>query len=560
MPCCADAAESNRKDIMKSKMTIGRKLFLAFGAALALTLILSFVALQSFSSLDGQVKQLVGTEHRKLYLAGAINTAMSDIIAAERGVLLRAYMNDYVTVEKYKAQELEAADRLNRCLSEIVALLETREGRQLATRIQESQRLIAQYHSELASDVDKHDLEGGAKVYADRVMPNAKVVQDAAEALMSQVNGLTLRVGESAQASVARSRWITVIMIALSLLIGAVVIYVVRQINISLGTTIAELSEGAQEVASAASQVASSSQALARGSSAQAASLEETSAACLEIHSVVGKNTDSSRTAADLVAASQQKYIQTNQSLEKTVVAMSEINAQSGKVSKIIKTIDEIAFQTNILALNAAVEAARAGDAGMGFAVVADEVRNLAQRCAQAAKDTSVLIEESIAKSEDGKTKVDQVVAAIRVITGEAAKVKGLVDEVNAGSQEQARGIEQINKAITQMEQVTQQTAAGAEESASAAEELTAQSQSLKDVVARLTAMVGGGDMRIAGQRMLAPAFDDAIEPPHHHESTFGLAALHETVGNKTKVHASAPFTGHNYENQLPMDDDFKEF
>ena len=139
---------------------------------------------------------------------------------------------------------------------------------------------------------------------------------------------------------------------------------------------------------------------------------------------------------------------------------MGDIKASSDKVAKIIKVIDEIAFQTNILALNAAVEAARAGEAGMGFAVVADEVRNLAQRCAQAAKDTAALIEESIVKSNDGKTKVDQVAVAIRAITEESAKVKTLVDEVSLGSQEQTRGIEQVAKALTQMEQVTQQSAA----------------------------------------------------------------------------------------------------
>jgi methyl-accepting chemotaxis protein/methyl-accepting chemotaxis protein-1 (serine sensor receptor) len=171
---------------------------------------------------------------------------------------------------------------------------------------------------------------------------------------------------------------------------------------------------------------------------------------------------------------------------------MYEINAQSGKISKIIKTIDEIAFQTNILALNAAVEAARAGEAGMGFAVVADEVRNLAQRAAQAAKDTSSLIEESIAKSNDGKAKVDQVAAAIQALTADSATIKTLVDEVNLGSQEQARGIDQIVKAISQMEQVTQKNAAGAEEGASAAEQLTAQSETVKDVLARLNTLVGG--------------------------------------------------------------------
>ena len=137
---------------------------------------------------------------------------------------------------------------------------------------------------------------------------------------------------------------------------------------------------------------------------------------------------------------------------------------RGNKIAKIIKVIDEIAFQTNILALNAAVEAARAGEAGMGFAVVADEVRSLAQRCAQAAKDTAALIEESILKSGDGKGKVDQVTTAIRTITADTTSVKTLVEEVSLASQEQARGIQQIGKAIVQMEQVTQSTAANAEE------------------------------------------------------------------------------------------------
>ena len=207
---------------------------------------------------------------------------------------------------------------------------------------------------------------------------------------------------------------------------------------------------------------------------------------------MAGKSSENSREAAGLVSGSQQNFVHTNQALEQTVGAMSEIHTQSAKIAKNIKVIDEIAFQTTILALNAAVEAARAGEAGMGFAVVADEVRNLAQRSAQAARDTAALIEESIAKSDDGKIKVDQVAAAIRTMTEEFGKVKTLVDEVNQGSQEQTRGIEQVAKAVAQMQQVTQSTAAGAEEGAAAAQELNAQSGTLKAVVARLTAMVGG--------------------------------------------------------------------
>jgi hemerythrin-like metal-binding protein len=181
-----------------------------------------------------------------------------------------------------------------------------------------------------------------------------------------------------------------------------------------------------------------------------------------------------------------------NVNLEQMMGSMNEINASSSKISKIIKVIDEIAFQTNILALNAAVEAARAGEAGLGFAVVADEVRSLAQRSAQAAKDTSGLIEESIAKSNDGKAKLNQVAGAVRSITESANRVKCLVDQVKLGSEQQAQGIDQVAAAITSMENVTQTTAASAEASASASEELTAQVESLAGIVDGLMHLVGG--------------------------------------------------------------------
>jgi len=170
---------------------------------------------------------------------------------------------------------------------------------------------------------------------------------------------------------------------------------------------------------------------------------------------------------------------------------MKQINDSSGKISKIIKVIDEIAFQTNILALNAAVEAARAGEAGMGFAVVADEVRNLAQRSAQAAKDTAALIEESIATSNEGSTQLQRVADVVGSITEAANKVKVLVDEVNIGSQEQAKGIEEIARALTEMDKVTQGTAASAEQSASASQEMSAQAQALSLIVDELRTIAG---------------------------------------------------------------------
>ncbi|MDE3196359.1 MAG: hypothetical protein KGN84_08440, partial [Acidobacteriota bacterium] len=208
-----------------------------------------------------------------------------------------------------------------------------------------------------------------------------------------------------------------------------------------------------------------------------------------------------SRVAADLVSQSQAMVEKANRSLSEMVAAMGEIGASSEKISKIIRVIDEIAFQTNILALNAAVEAARAGEAGMGFAVVADEVRNLAQRSATAARDTAALIEGSISASQEGSSKVNDVASSIRAVAEEAGRIKALVDQVSLESEEQARGLGVIDRALVEVEQVTQRAAASAEESAAAAEELNAQSESLRKIVSHLGDLVGGESQMVASGR-----------------------------------------------------------
>jgi methyl-accepting chemotaxis protein len=231
---------------------------------------------------------------------------------------------------------------------------------------------------------------------------------------------------------------------------------------------------------------------LSQGATDQAASLEETSASMEEIAAMTRQNAEHTQAAAATMAETERLVIGANGALNEMVASMTAIKESSAKVSKIIRTIDEIAFQTNILALNAAVEAARAGDAGMGFAVVAEEVRALAQRSADAAKDTAGLIEESIARSNEGNARVQQVTGAIQSITASTVKVKGLVDEVNEASRQQAQGIDQVSQAITRMERVTQGAAATAEESAAVSEELNAQAETSLQVVADLATLVGG--------------------------------------------------------------------
>ena len=259
------------------------------------------------------------------------------------------------------------------------------------------------------------------------------------------------------------------------------------------GIVVEHLGDAADQIAAAANQVADSSQSLARDASQQAASIQETSAATAQINTMAQRNTENSRSTATVVSDTNSRFHQANLSLDEMVTAMDGINHSSEQISRIIKVIDQIAFQTNILALNAAVEAARAGEAGMGFAVVADEVRSLAKRSADAARDTATLIEDSIARSHAGKQKVDEVASSIRAIATDSDRMKQLVDEINLGSQDQSRGLDQIARAVHRMESVTQSNAAAAEQSAAAAEQLTAQSNSVKTLVARLMALASYG-------------------------------------------------------------------
>jgi methyl-accepting chemotaxis protein/methyl-accepting chemotaxis protein-1 (serine sensor receptor) len=300
---------------------------------------------------------------------------------------------------------------------------------------------------------------------------------------------------EAANASglskVSTTRWISISLVGLGIAVVALIGFVVHGITTQLRAITANLSDGATQIASGSSQVSSSSQTLAQGASEQAASLEETSASAEEITSMTRQNAANTSQVAQLMGTVDQRVAEGNSTLSLMIESMKQINESSAKISKIIKVIDEIAFQTNILALNAAVEAARAGEAGMGFAVVADEVRNLAQRSAQAAKDTASLIEESIMTSIEGREQLQKVAEVVGSITEAASKVKVLVDEVNIGSQEQAKGIEEIARSLTEMDKVTQGTAAAAEESASASEQMSAQAQALSQIVDELRTMAG---------------------------------------------------------------------
>jgi methyl-accepting chemotaxis protein/methyl-accepting chemotaxis protein-1 (serine sensor receptor) len=476
---------------MKSSFTIGTKLMAAVGAMMTLTVVLSYYSLTAISASKAQFDNAIDGAVSKLTLAETIANANSAMVAAQKGVILSAFAKDKAEGRRSEREFRQSANVMRKSINRMRPLLIADENKRMLAEIDASETAWLPRFEEVVRK------SGGGKAQeANRSLKD--VTTSIATSIAANTEGLVAKQHDSlAQDKVAaadltsRSRWAALILLGFGMLAGVGAGILVRNVNRVLRQAVTELYRGADEVSSAARQVAASSQSLANGASSQAASLEETSASSEEIRAMATQNTETTRSAAGLATESQQKFTDANVVLEQMVEAMSQINESSGKISRIIKVIDEIAFQTNILALNAAVEAARAGEAGLGFAVVADEVRNLAQRCAQAAKDTAVLIEDSGAKSAEGKAKVDQVAEFLRVVTGESNKVKMLVDDVNLGSQEQVRGIEQIAKAIVQMEGLTQATAASAEESAAAAEELTAQSNSVKEVAGRLVAMVG---------------------------------------------------------------------
>jgi methyl-accepting chemotaxis protein len=271
-----------------------------------------------------------------------------------------------------------------------------------------------------------------------------------------------------------------------------IVWWIARGISRPVRAIALELGSGADEVTAASTQVSAAGQSLAEGASEQAASLEETSASLEELASMTKRNAEHASTAKNLAADTRATADAGTIDMQQMSAAMADLGKASASVAAIVKTIDEIAFQTNILALNAAVEAARAGEAGAGFAVVAEEVRNLAQRSASAAKETAGTIGEAVRMSQLGASLSGKVASGFNQIVEKTRRLDELVAGIATASREQNEGIVQINTAVGQMDRVTQGNASGAEENAAAAEELNAQSVTLKACVNNLLRIVNG--------------------------------------------------------------------
>jgi len=520
-----------------SQWGIGRRLFVGIGVLVALILASGGVAIWAGSQMKKQLDHTARETARKVNLAQQIAQGAVTLDAEQRRLLLAGLGADQDGQALARRVIRETVQASKRLMAEMESL-NSGNGRQL-TDISASLQQWDESHIQVDKLIAAGDASAAWDIARKTSGPLLERVRSLSAGLVKDEEQAFAASVEESDSKYSLMRLLLIGMLVVSATVAAFVVHGVRSVIRTLKNIASDLADGANQVASAAVEVAGAAQGLSQGSSKQAASLEETSAAMVEMTSISRKNSEASHTVADMATEANGLIHTASGALTEMVASMNAIKESSDKVAKIIKTIDEIAFQTNILALNAAVEAARAGEAGMGFAVVADEVRSLAQRSAQAARDTAGLIDESIARASEGQRRVSQVSDAVTAVSTSAARIKTLVEEVRASSREQIEGIDQVTHAVSDMEKVTQATAAGAQENAAVGEELSAQAESTMSTVRRLSVLIEGGQ---------ALGYDSAASREHRSRPARVIALpkgrAAKELPHEKSAHAPAEGTG----------------
>jgi methyl-accepting chemotaxis protein len=500
--------------IWQKKMTVGTRIYIGFVIMLILMLIAITVALANMGNNRARMNTIISENNVKLKLAynildtlRQVHESLLNIVTVNDDGLVQDEMKNMESfLEKYKQlynqfQSMPARSETEKTLRD-----------EIGGKVSEAVTLNNQIMELKMSHKDQMTI-GLLETQSDIATQAAvKVVEENVQYCEDMNATEETAAKDGFRNSVVLLSIFSVFAIAFGIF---VTLFITRSITLPVTKIVKALNEGAHQVAAASNQLSSSAQQLSMGSAEQTAAIEETSSILQESSSMMLQNTINTRQAAGLSEQAKQSSNSGSAQMQQMMDSIQEIKKSSDQIAKIIKVIDDIAFQTNILALNAAIEAARAGEAGMGFAVVAEEVRNLAGRSAQAAKDTTSIIGNNIELSSNGVLIAEKVREALDEITLQTKKVSDLMEEVSAASQEQSQGIDQVNKAMTQVETVTQQNAANAEESASAAEELSAQADNMRKIVRELSELVNGKKAVIEKQQIELPKYSTVLTQAH---------------------------------------------